>query len=205
METLQTQSRSLSATSLNNDEKKLIAVNLGKLVLLRQEKISNYNFEIWFEYFEEKGMSFPEVMQAVKMAGDLKRYGGNLLSVGDVVDNFEANIEVEKSVSWTTFLRMLSTYEKKAGKDIDKLCGKHIPLEYYFKHQIAIEEYIDKTYLKPSDSMVAEIAKNEVRAQWLGWLEEAETQRSNNNVLYTAISEKIEELENILKLNLNEN
>lgn len=201
METLQTQSRSLSATSLNNDEKKLIAVNLGKLVLLRQEKISNYNFEIWFEYFEEKGMSFPEVMQAVKMAGDLKRYGGNLLSVGDVVDNFEANIEVEKSVSWTTFLRMLSTYEKKAGKDIDKLCGRHIPLKDYYKHQIAIEEYIDKTYLKPSDSMVAEIAKNEVRAQWLKWLKAQVKERDTIQGLF----EKIEELENILKLNLNEN
>lgn len=173
--------------SLTDNEKKVIAVELGKLTLLRQEKVSDYNFELWIEYFEDAGMTFPEIVQAIKGSRELKKYGGTLLSVGDVVDNYREAEATERQVSWTTFLRELSKYEKKAQGDIRLLYGQHIPIETYLRNKQLLETQLENAYLKPSEEQIV-MAE---RASWLRWLK---TQMMNKDAL-KAINEKIIELE----------
>jgi len=138
-----------SELQLSAEDKKLILIKLGKLALIRGESINDYNFELWLEYFCDKGLMLSEIIEMISAAQDLKKYGDVKLSVGDLIDNYEKLKETKKEVpiNWTQFLKILEIYERKALEQINKLAGgNHISVSDYFKHKEYLENQFDKLY-----------------------------------------------------------
>jgi len=118
------------------------------MALLRGEKIDDYNFELWFEYFTEQGYSYEAIIEMINIGKTVKRYGSNKLAIGDLIELYNEKHEGEenKNINWTEFFRVLKIYEKKAMKDIVGLVGRHITTEEYFKHKEYLENQFEKLY-----------------------------------------------------------
>lgn len=134
---------SFATLQLSNENKKNISVELGKMALLRGESISDYNFELWIEYFTEQGYEYSQIIEIINLGKSLKKFGGNILSIGDLISLYQEKQEEPENLNWKQFFKMLKIYEEKALNDIQTLCGgKHITLDEYHKHK----EYLENQF-----------------------------------------------------------
>lgn len=139
---------SFKTLQLTTNEIKYMVTELSKLILLRGESIQDYNLELWIERLQTDGYSYKQIMEIIHYAGDLKKYGTQLLAYGDIIDNYKKIKDEVKKIDWIEFFRILEIYEKKALNDINSLAGTHISKEDYFKHKEYLENQFQKLYGK---------------------------------------------------------
>jgi len=103
---------------LGETDKKIIMLELGKLAMLRGEKVGDYAFELWVEKFGESGYSPQEIIEIIELGKNMKKYGGQLLAYGDLISEYvklrkeEKEDEYKMSIDWFQFFRVLRIYEK---------------------------------------------------------------------------------------------
>lgn len=133
------QSRSLLPTSLSETDRKVIIFELGKMAMLRGERVGDYAFELWVERFAESGYSHREIIEIIELGKDLKKYGAQLLAYGDLISEYEKQRKEEEgedyrlSINWRQFFRVLRLYEQieerqmlSTGKNRAELRESHI-------------------------------------------------------------------------------
>ncbi|RPI19042.1 MAG: hypothetical protein EHM58_03245 [Ignavibacteriae bacterium] len=90
-------------TQLFNDDKQKIHEEFDKLLSLRCEEKSDYNFDALFDFWSEEGYSVNDVLEMIHLAKSLPKKGHTRLAAGDLVAAWKKNREKAMGISWQEF------------------------------------------------------------------------------------------------------
>lgn len=150
MTTLRQQSSLSAISQLTEADKQVLAIEFGKLTTLRKEKVSDYCFELWFEYFQRDNYNASQIFDMIQLARHLPKFGHTALTYGDLTSNYDKWLKEEDAdyrhrINWTEFFRVLAIYEQSALSTIHDLHG-HIPLEDYQENKALLRLRFKKLY-----------------------------------------------------------
>jgi len=115
---------------LNKNDKAEIVTELTKLCFLRGEELTDYDFEVWMDYWAEMGYNVTQVKEMIELAKKLPKYGSTKLAIGDLISVWEKNHENEKGISYKAFLQCLNRYMETDLDLLNKLSNEFYGLDW---------------------------------------------------------------------------